>query len=298
MEAINQQKKASSKSRPAFRVFVRLIICPNFKRLKTTCPHKFKPFAMRKFLLSLLALSFLVACNNDKKTDSAEKEIKDDTAAMADAKTPSPTLVASIYEALLGSYVGAFGDNKITLLITRADKDSVSGRSIVGGNDRPFAGTIVKKDYTFYINAKEPGDDKYDGVFDFEIDESHPMNVNGIWKPNDIKKPTKTYALLRQKFEYKADVGSYPQASLRLLKSKDVENEMKEDLEFMRNEIFARHGYCFKKKNLRQQFENEEWYVPNTVDIKGFLTDIEKKNIELIKRYEKYADEYGDEYGR
>jgi hypothetical protein len=66
----------------------------------------------------------------------------------------------------------------------------------------------------------------------------------------------------------------------------------------MRNEIFARHGYCFAKKNLRQQFENEDWYVPNTVDIKGFLTEVEKKNIALIKRYEKYAEEYGDEYGR
>ena len=60
----------------------------------------------------------------------------------------------------------------------------------------------------------------------------------------------------------------------------------------MRNEIFARHGYCFKKKELRQQFETEDWYVPNTVDIKGFLTEIEKKNIALIKRYEKYAEDY------
>ena len=39
-------------------------------------------------------------------------------------------------------------------------------------------------------------------------------------------------------------------------------------------------------------------YNMHTTDIKGFLTDIEKKNITLIKRYEKYADEYGDEYGR
>jgi YARHG domain len=298
MEAISQQKKASNSSRPAFRVFVRLIIYPNFKRLKTTCPHKFKPFVMRKFLLSFLAISFLLACNNEKKTDTAEKELKDDTAAMPDTKTPSAAPVPSVYEALLGSYVGAFGDNKITLLITRADKDSVAGRSIVGGNDRPFAGTIAKKGYIFYVNAKEPGNDKYDGVFDFEIDENQPANVNGVWKPNDTKRPAKTFALTRKKFEYKAEVGSYPEASLRLLKPKDVENEMKEDLEFMRNEIFARHGYCFKKKHLRQQFEMEEWYVPNTVDIKGFLTDIEKKNIALIKRYEKYAEEYGDEYGR
>ena len=62
--------------------------------------------------------------------------------------------------------------------------------------------------------------------------------------------------------------------------------------------LFARHGYCFKKKELRQQFENEDWYIPNTVDIKNYLTDIEKTNIALIKRYEKSADEYGDEYGR
>ena len=33
-------------------------------------------------------------------------------------------------------------------------------------------------------------------------------------------------------------------------------------------------------------------------DIRGRLTDIEKKNIALIKRYEKYAEVYGDEFGR
>jgi len=52
---------------------------------------------------------------------------------------------------------------------------------------------------------------------------------------------------------------------------------MKEDLEIMRNEIFARHGYCFKKKHLRKQFENKDWYIPNSVDIKNDLTEIEKR---------------------
>ena len=42
----------------------------------------------------------------------------------------------------------------------------------------------------------------------------------------------------------------------------------------------------------------EDCYVPNNVDILVLLTAIEKKNIDLIKRYEKYAEEYGDEYGR
>ena len=252
---------------------------------------------MRKTLLPLLTTLFLLGCNNDKKSDPAAKEKKEETAISTDTKIPP--LAVKVFEKLLGSFVGAFGTNKITLLITRVDKDSVSGRSIVGGNDRPFTGTMIEKEDGNYIfNAKEPGDDPNDGIFNFAITTSNTDVVTGSWKPNDIKKKAKDYSLQRKKFEYHPDAGSYPQASQRLLKPKDLENEMKEDLEFMRNEIFARHGFCFKKKYLRQQFENEDWYVPNTVDIKNFLTEIEKKNISLIKRYEKYADEYGDEYGR
>ncbi|MBL7727175.1 MAG: hypothetical protein JNM68_14625, partial [Dinghuibacter sp.] len=46
------------------------------------------------------------------------------------------------------------------------------------------------------------------------------------------------------------------------------------------------------------RFENLDWYVPDNVDVKDLLTEIEKKNIRLIKRYEQYAEEYGDEFGR
>ncbi len=251
---------------------------------------------MKKFLFPLLAGSFLIACNNDKKNEKDDKGTKDRTGT-ANIQTPV-TPVVNLLEKLLGSFVGTFGDNKITMLIIKAQGDSIEGRSIVGGNDRPFLGTFAEKDGKYSISAKEPGDHPDDGVFNFNIDVANNDVVTGSWKPNNSKKPVKEYSLQRKKFEYKTDVGDFPQSSQRLLKAKDVDNMMKEDLEFMRNEIFARHGFCFKKKHLRQQFEMQDWYVPNTVDIKGFLTDIEKKNIELIKRYEKYADEYGDEYGR
>ena len=252
---------------------------------------------MRKFVFLLLAGSLGMACNNNKKTDKNDKEIKDTTTAST-LQTPA-TSPENKLEKLLGSFVGAFGDNKITMLIIKAEGDSVLGRSIVGGNDRPFAGTFTEKDGIYSIVAKEPGDHKDDGVFIFYINKDSTDVVKGSWKANDKQRPfAKTYSLQRKKFEYKTDVGTWPETSQRLLKPADVDNMMKEDLEFMRNEIFARHGYCFKKKNLRQQFEMQDWYVPNTVDIKGFLTDLEKKNIEMIRRYEKYADEYGDEYGR
>jgi hypothetical protein len=201
---------------------------------------------------------------------------------------------------LLGSYVGPFGDNKITLLITRIAGDTIDGRSVVGGNDRPFTGTIKLEDDKYNISAKEPGDDKYDGVFNFTIDSKQPDVVAGRWAPNKAgtQLASKDFTLQRKAFKYLNNTGEFPQASQRLLKEDDVNNLMKEELEIMRNEIFARHGYCFKKKNQRELFEDKDWYIPNTVDVKKDLTDIEKKNITLIKRFEKYADEYGDDFGR
>jgi YARHG domain len=249
---------------------------------------------MKSILFIFIISSFvLLSCNNAKKENN-------EIAISAIVKTDSTQNPLTAALEILGSYVGSFGTNKITLLITKATTDSIVGRSIVGGNDRPFTGTILKKEGKYIINAKEPDDDKEDGIFDFEIDTKNPNIVGGTWKPNKVTTTVqqKDFKLERKIYTYLKEVGHYPQASNSLLAVKDVENLMKEDLEFMRNEIFARHGYCFQKKALRQQFENQEWYVPNTIDIKNRLTDIEKKNIALIKKYEKYAEEYGDDFGR
>jgi hypothetical protein len=236
-----------------------------------------------KHLFSFLILCALAACNS-----SGTKETPNSIAAII----PSSKL--------LGSFVGAFGDNKITLLITKASGDTVEGRSVVGGNDRPFTGTLKNSGDVYAIVAKEPGDDKYDGIFNLTVNAKQPDVVTGTWEPNTpgAHLGAKTFSLQRKAFNYLQDVGAYPQASKRLLKEDDVENLMKPELEQMRNEIFARHGYCFKKKDLREMFEDKDWYVPNTVDVKKDLTEIEKKNIVLIKKYEKYAEEYGDDFGR
>jgi hypothetical protein len=174
----------------------------------------------------------------------------------------------------------------------------VSGKTIVGGNDRSFAGTLTVADGKYTITAVEPGDDKNDGKFALSFDVAKGDIIEGVWA--SIKEPTKTkqFVLQRKAYKYDISVGDYPEASQRILKTADVENKLKSELEQMRNEIFARHGYCFKKKDMRQLFENQTWYVPNTVSVVNRLTDIEKKNIELIKRYEKYAEEYSDEFGR
>lgn len=253
--------------------------------------------------MMFFAVALFASCQNDKrveKTESAtiEEKAENSIAQTSGAVQTVPVPAPGPMDKLLGSFVGEFGTNKITMLITKVGSDSIYGRTIVGGNDRPFKGTITKSGEQYAFSAKEPGDHKDDGTFNFSMSDADPSSLSGSWQPFAKNKPAKQYTLQRKAFVYKTDVGEFPEASQRLLKVGDVENLMKEDLEFMRNEIFARHGYCFSKKHLRQQFEMQDWYVPNTVNIKGFLTEIEKKNIDLIKRYEKYAEEYGDEYGR
>ncbi len=257
---------------------------------------------MKNSILLVLTASLLFGCDVQKNVEKAADKTDDTISNSAANNSATAAAGAAETEAeaqkILGSFVGPFGDNKITLLITKVNGDTVLGRSIVGGNDRPFDGTFSVDNGVYAIAAKEPGDHKDDGMFKFTIAQSKMDEVVGTWKANDAKRSEKSYTLERRKFEYRKDFGNWPEASQRLLKPEDVENLVKGELEFMRNEIFARHGYCFNRKHLRQQFENEDWYIPNTIDIKGYLTDIEKKNIALIKRYEKYADEYGDEYGR
>jgi hypothetical protein len=80
--------------------------------------------------------------------------------------------------------------------------------------------------------------------------------------------------------------GDYPEASRALLTANELRNTPKELLEIMRNEIFARHGYIFKRSDLHNHFMKKGWYTPKHKDVSDLLTKIEKQNIELIKAFE------------
>ncbi len=83
----------------------------------------------------------------------------------------------------------------------------------------------------------------------------------------------------------------YPQVSARLLSERDVDNETSYDLRLMRNEIFARHGYIFQSEDLREHFGKKSAYRAMYKDVTHLLSPIEKRNIELLKKFEKlHAD--------
>lgn len=59
------------------------------------------------------------------------------------------------------------------------------------------------------------------------------------------------------------------------------------DLEYMRNEILARHGMKFKDERWNAIFRSYKWYKPKRTKVDGLLSPVEKKNLELIRILEK-----------
>lgn len=80
--------------------------------------------------------------------------------------------------------------------------------------------------------------------------------------------------------------GLYPEASQRILNANDLKGLNNFDLKVMRNEIYARYGYIFKTQEMKDYFNEQNWYKGKHKNVDKFLTEIERKNIEFIKKFE------------
>lgn len=284
---------------------------------------------MQKTTLLFLLSSLLFACSETPKNGS---ETQTET-PVAPVQKPSHTYYASYVgnfdaEEIDHSKDGTFS-NLINITVTSLENGKAEGRSIIAGNDRPFNGTYKQEGAVFDITATEPGDDKHDGRFEFKLDTTK-KTVTGKWYCNDktIAVPVRKFDLDQKTFVYNPDNnfdesivgaslysgkdmeddGSYEaitekvtkiNASKQKLTNKDVENLYKGDLEVIRNAIYARHGYSFRNRRMRYLFDNQAaWYVPMNIDVRSDLTELEKENIALLKRYENHAEKYYDEFSR
>ena len=80
-----------------------------------------------------------------------------------------------------------------------------------------------------------------------------------------------------------------PDSDKRRLEDFEVMYLSADELRLARNELYARHGRIFKDKTLSDYFNSKPWYV-GTIPADKFnedlLSDIEKYNRDLIKKYE------------
>jgi hypothetical protein len=69
----------------------------------------------------------------------------------------------------------------------------------------------------------------------------------------------------------------------------DLEGKSTWELDVMRNEFFARHGYVFKRTDLAAHFNAQSWYVPRLRDVKKvveLMSSTERATVAFIKAYQ------------
>lgn len=107
---------------------------------------------------------------------------------------------------------------------------------------------------------------------------------------------TETYTSSKNRFA--SDAVFKINASKQKLTEKDLKNLRKLDMEIIKNSVFARHGYAFKKQTYRNFFEQTDWYIPVSNNVDKDLSPMEKENVELLNRFIKYAEDKYDQFGR
>lgn len=58
------------------------------------------------------------------------------------------------------------------------------------------------------------------------------------------------------------------------------------ELTYLRNSVYAKHGYVFKSQELNNYFKKFSWYHPNSSVTDAVLNSIEKANVQYIKNYQ------------
>lgn len=183
---------------------------------------------MKKYILIFSLLLVLIGCKDQIKNDQKVIDEIENTETVEDTiPKVNNTKIISKKEDLIGFWVGWFekdlGDesyekditedeglhwtreNKINISIDKIIEDKVIGHSVVAGNKRPFEGTISFEEVGFAISVKEPGDDKYDGTFEFSVLLNDSL-LNGKWNAyKNIDIPKRKYNLTKKIFQYNPD---------------------------------------------------------------------------------------------
>ncbi|MGV0979514.1 YARHG domain-containing protein [Empedobacter falsenii] len=307
---------------------------------------------MKKLALLICTTLVVLSCKDDKKNAVKNNDSNDTISSIYIEPTQEDVgLWSGIFEADSVDYDK--GDNwslrnRISIVIQKINNDNtVEGYSVSAGNIRPFKGDFVKEGNSRYVMANEPGDQKYDGTFKFNISEKDD-SIYGTWisKRTDLPVLSRKFSLKKTEFNYNPEnilkkakddmeyedsyanidwVNSKKEkydetgdgeeyfydvqraasdeiykinGSKQKLTEKQLKNLHKLDLEIIRNTIYARHGYSFANRGARQFFDYVDWYVPLYTNVENKLSPIEKDNIALLKRFEKYATDNYQQYGR
>ena len=220
-------------------------------------------------------------------------------------------------------------EDKITIAIESIKNNNVKGFTVIAGLTNKFTGTLQDNVDNFVLQIKQNGKDFGIGEFLLSIDKNEDY-LQGEWialnqieipkrvcrfekktftyDPNVVFSPTKKdmtdslfSSLVSMPDDYSEIYEAITMPSELIFTSNPSKVKLSEDdvsglsigsIILLRNTIFARHGYAFKKRPLRIFFEDQNWYIPISSNPKQGLTPVEKHNIKMLDRYEKNYREY------
>ena len=147
---------------------------------------------------------------------------------------------------------------------------------------------LIKKEFVYNPNFML---DEHSDLIDWE----NPKDFKEKYT-NEVTGKTETFT--ESKNRIASDAVFKINASKQKLAEKDLKNLRKLDMEIIKNAVFARHGYAFKKQTYRNCFEQTDWYIPVSNNVDSELSPMEKDNVALLNRFIKYAEDKYDSFGR
>ncbi|MEN9440401.1 MAG: hypothetical protein RLZ33_477 [Bacteroidota bacterium] len=144
-------------------------------------------------LSALLIIAISVSCGETKSNENQKEELIE----QATLKFNNENL-----DTLKGIYIGDFGGEDIRVIITHVGKNHIVGFNLFKGLRRNISGTYINKGDTVSMTLAEPGDDKYDGIFEMDLFTAD-FSIKGKWKSNSGKIASKNFKLSKiVEFDY------------------------------------------------------------------------------------------------
>lgn len=265
---------------------------------------------MKKYLLQISLILIDSSCNHSQNnSDLGEKKIDSDSVINSnisetkkvkthDLEFPKDYVITELGTAGDDMDYYFYKDNKLLIRVLYSDNDYRSGSWILKSDTiflklnvhfgkRGLGEQNIPEGMETVESSHEYGYDDYANFVEY-IEQNEKINITDLKNKYQYRIDTLKFAsdLIIDLNNFKLD-GEYTEASMRLLDSVDLADLTTKQLRFMRNEIFARYDYIFKSQDLREYFGPKKWYMPKNENVDIYLTEIEKKNIELIKRLEK-----------
>ncbi len=155
----------------------------------------------------------------------------------------------------------------------------VKDRGSSSGNDDQAMDTVKEE-----MQEKSSSEDaSEENTEEFSSEDSMDTSQADVSSASDTSSSTTDTAAKPGEVMNADDGYMFPDADSSYVKESEVKKLTTEQIQYAINEVYARHGLKFTKKENKERFEKKKWYT-GTVDEQDdiILNKYEKKNVDIM----------------